>query len=74
MNDIIGVDNQGNLVAKPEVPRLKRYIYRHAHKCSQEGEYFTYRPTTQGPVMFPIHPVCVEAESQLLLCRIEDDV
>lgn len=57
----------------PSLARLKRYIYKHAHKCSLQNEFFAYRPATQGPVMFPIHPVCVEAEAQLMLVRIEDD-
>jgi hypothetical protein len=53
--------------------RLKRYIYKHAHECSQKNELFIYRPATQGNVMFPIAPVCIESEMELMRVRVEDD-
>ncbi len=55
-------------------PTFKRYIYKHAHVCSQMNELFVYRPATQGNVMYPIHPVCVETATELMQVRIEDDV
>jgi len=53
--------------------RLKQYVYKHAHNCVHKNELFIYRPTTIGDVMFPIHPVCVETGTQLMLVRVEDD-
>jgi hypothetical protein len=53
--------------------RLKKYVYKHAHECSQKNELFVYRPATIGSVMFPIIPVCIEAEVELMRVRIEDD-
>lgn len=73
-DNIVGVDLSGNFVASTiKQPRLKRYIYKHAHECNQKNELYTYRPATQGNVMFPITPVCVETGTELMRVRVEDD-
>jgi hypothetical protein len=71
---VVGVNSQGNFVAsKITVPRLKRYIYKHAHECSHKNELYVHRPMTIGSVMFPVPPVCIETEIELMRVRIEDD-
>jgi hypothetical protein len=61
------------LTGKLKLPRLKRYIYKHAHECSHKNELFVHRPYTVGNVMFPVHPVCVETGIELMRVRVEDD-
>jgi hypothetical protein len=47
--------------------RLRIRIYRHTHECSQKGAIFRYYPPTQGGLMFPVVPVCIEADVELEL-------
>lgn len=71
--DALGIDTEtGKVVIQSKTPRLKRYIYKHTHECQYKNELFTYYPHTTGAIMFPIHPVCIEAETELMLVRIED--
>jgi hypothetical protein len=68
---VVGVTEEGQLVAHKQ-PRLKRYVYRHSHDCNMKGEFYTHYPMSVGGVMFPNHPVCIEAEVPLMLVRVEE--
>jgi hypothetical protein len=48
-------------------PRLRVRIYKHTHECSQKGEIYRYFPPTRGGLMFPVVPVCIEADVELEL-------
>ena len=51
----------------PAFQRLKVRLYKHTHECDMKGEEYYYNPPTQGMVMFPVVPVCVQANVELEL-------
>lgn len=57
-------------IIKP--PRLKKYVYKHAHDCTWKNQLYDYYPATVGAVMFPIAPVCIETGIELMRVRVED--
>lgn len=62
-------------VMNPSPPsvRFKMFRYKHTHECPWKDQEFQYRPATQGAVMFPITPRCVEANVELKLIEVVDE-
>lgn len=55
------------------VTRFKMFRYKHTHECPWKDQEFQYRPATQGAVMFPITPRCVDANVELELIEVVDE-
>lgn len=63
----------GDIPGGVAVPRFKMFKYKHTHDCAWKDQEYEYRPATQGAVMFPITPRCVETNVDLELIEVVDE-